>query len=179
MPDHPLSRRSFLCLAGAAVLSPAQVWASSQPVRSLWLIRSETKEEVRADYLQNGYTNPDSYAKICVLLRDVRANKAMVMDRDLIDSLFLIQAWLAKNGHHQPLMVNSGYRTESTNRSIEGAAKHSLHTVGEAADIWVPDLRTDSLRDLVASFGIGGVGFYPSKKFIHVDSGTVKTWRGA
>ena len=126
----PVSRRAFLGFMGAAALSPAGVWAASFPVRNLWLVHQKTKEEFRAAYYHNGFINTDAYAKLCVLLRDTKANKATVMDQSLIDSLFLVQSWLSKNDYHQPIIVNSGYRTEETNRSTEGASQKSLHMKG-------------------------------------------------
>ena len=179
MSAPSLTRRALLAAIGASFLAPGSLFAATYPVRSLWLVRKETNEQINANYFRYGKPDPDAYAKICVLLRDVRAKQATVMDQELLDSLFLIQSWLNRNGYRQPMVVNSGYRTEKTNNSIEGAARNSLHLQGRAADIWVPGLSTQSLQKLAASFERGGVGCYPAKNFIHVDSGAFRQWNGA
>ena len=51
--------------------------------------------------------------------------------------------------------------------------------VGKAIDIRVPGVKLDHLRSAAASLKIGGVGFYPSSNFVHVDTGRVRYWYGS
>ncbi len=55
-------------------------------------------------------------------------------------------------------------------------AKHSLHMDGKAIDIRLPGVALADLRDAAMSLGAGGVGFYASEDFVHVDTGRVRHW---
>lgn len=101
------------------------------------------------------------------------------MSPKLLDLLYLIQVWLRINRLPYKILVNSGYRTPQHNSKLEGAAKQSLHIKAMAADIRIPGLSVDNLGKLAQAIGVGGVGFYPTKGFIHVDVGKVRTWRVA
>lgn len=88
-----------------------------------------------------------------------------------------------------PIVILSGYRTESYNATLEGAASKSQHVQGRALDIWHPAMEP---RDVYAalhqaqSMGalplLGGLGLYRS--FVHLDvrpkvpKGHLATWAG-
>jgi uncharacterized protein YcbK (DUF882 family) len=55
-------------------------------------------------------------------------------------------------------------------------AKHSLHMVGNAIDVRLPGVPLTELRDAALSLRQGGVGFYPSEQFVHLDTGPVRRW---
>jgi uncharacterized protein YcbK (DUF882 family) len=74
------------------------------------------------------------------------------------------------------MIIHSGYRTEQTNRNLEGAARRSQHLLGRAADITLPGLPATYVGRLAAHYAAGGVGFYPSRDFIHVDTGQRRFW---
>ena len=150
--------------------------AATFPERTLWLHRVQTREEGRALYFRDHALVPDGYSLLCYLLRDVRADRATRMDVRLIHLLFGMQAWLRAVGIRQPLRVNSGYRTPATNADTEGAAVHSRHLAGQAADIAVEGIPSAVLAQLASRFDAGGVGVYPT--FVHVDTGPVRTWAG-
>ncbi|MDH4569678.1 DUF882 domain-containing protein [Pseudomonas sp. BN414] len=119
------------------------------------------------------------YRQGCRILRDVKYKSTVKINVKLLDLLFLIQAWLRINKLPTRILVNSGYRTPQHNATLEGAARQSLHIRGMAADIRIPGVSVERLGKLVRAIGAGGVGFYPSKGFIHVDVGRVRTWRAA
>jgi uncharacterized protein YcbK (DUF882 family) len=48
--------------------------------------------------------------------------------------------------------------------------------VGKAVDIRVPGVKLDDLRAAATWLKLGGVGFYPSSNFVHVDTGRVRYW---
>ena len=158
--------------AGANPAAPAAAF----PERTLWLRRTQTKEEGRALYFQGNALVPDGYSLLCYLLRDVRAERVTRMDVKLIHLLFGMQAWMRSVGIRQPLRVNSGYRTPETNAGTEGAAVHSQHLSGKAVDFAVDGIPSAVLAQLALRFNAGGVGVYPA--FVHVDTGPVRTWAG-
>lgn len=146
--------------------------------REIWLARSATGEEARVTYWKNGKLDIDGYIRACQMLRDVKANSAVQMDIGLLDLLRAIQGWLVYFNVNTPIIINSGYRTAKTNGSTEGAARDSYHMKGRAADITMPGIPTQYLFQLAKSFSAGGLGFYPSKSFVHVDTGRIRYWRG-
>jgi len=150
--------------------------AATFPERTLWLHRVQTREEGRVRYFQDHALVPDGYSLLCYLLRDVRADRVTRVDVKLIHLLFGMQAWLRAVGIRQPLRVDSGYRTPATHADAEGAAVHSRHLAGQAADFTVEGIPNAVLAKLAWRFDAGGVGVYPT--FVHVDTGPVRTWAG-
>ena len=57
-----------------------------------------------------------------------------------------------------------------------GVAKNSMHVQAEAIDIRLPGVRTSRLRDIALAMARGGVGYYASSDFLHVDVGRVRRW---
>lgn len=173
------SRRRFLAAAAAAIALPQVVLAAASTPgkeRGLWLRRSGTGEECRLVYSRDGKLLLRPYRDVCHVMRDVKAQKIGVIDPDLLDVLYLTQKWFSAQGVRQPLIINSGFRTEKTNASIEGAARASLHTQGSAADIWIPGVTPDQITQLGLFFKAGGIGYYPKQGFVHLDTGLFRTW---
>lgn len=178
-----MRRREFLLKSAAslfAIGAPGISFGQSfwDFPRTLWLKRPATGEERQVVYWANGNYVTDGYREACHLLRDVRANLTVAMDPVLLDILRGIQGWFEMAGIYRPIVLNSGYRSPKTNSETEGAARTSQHVSGKAADIWIPDVPSDYLAKLAAHLRGGGVGIYPSKGFIHVDSGRLRSWRG-
>ena len=63
--------------------------------------------------------------------------------------------------------VNSNSRNLLNRRSF---------LVGKAIDIRVPGVKLDHLRQAARALKLGGVGYYPSSNFVHVDTGRVRHW---
>lgn len=148
--------------------------------RELWIRRQGTREEVKVTYWRDGQLVPEGYWQACALLRDVRANVMTTMDPTLLDILRGVvgfyQAW---NWPH-PVVLTSGFRTQKTNNALskEGAAKNSMHLYGKAADMYVPGVPPGDIAKLALHLRQGGVGFYPSRGFTHIDTGRLRSWRG-
>lgn len=190
-----LDRRSFLqkgarlgaAAAGSLVL-PASFSAPAQASnlgldltrgsRVLDLYRPETGEKLQLEYLRDGQWQHRSYEYLCWLMRDIHVNKPEAMDYNLIAILDWIQWYLRQYGYTQPLQILSGYRSPETNEKTEGAAKQSQHLLGKAIDIRIPGLSAEYLGKLVQWLSRGGVGVYHNKNFVHIDTGSVRTWRG-
>lgn len=65
----------------------------------------------------------------------------------------------------KPLVINSGYRTESHNKAVGGAA-NSYHKYGRAFDVAGADV--DLMCKILKSIGVKGIIKYPT--FVHMDS---------
>lgn len=144
--------------------------------RLLTLYRTANKESIDICYWENGSLNLAGYTQACWLLRDVQANQWTYMDPRLLDLLCAIQAWVRQYGYHEPLHIHSGFRTPYTNLNTEGAAKNSMHLQAKAVDFTMPGLSWEYVGKLAAHYAAGGVGFYPSAHFIHVDTGRLRYW---
>jgi len=85
----------------------------------------------------------------------------------LANQLQFIRDYIGK-----PIKINSGYRSQSHNETIEGA-KNSQHKLGKAADIVVKGIKPKQLfkiiEELINDGEIlqGGLSSYP--KFLHYD----------
>jgi uncharacterized protein YcbK (DUF882 family) len=190
-PKNPscITRRFFLagCL-GVPLLTPLQSAVASTYLdpdfwsrpRELWLQRLETAEGMRVCYWAEGQYRPEAYTQLCWLLRDVRAGQAVQMDTTLLNVLAGLYAYYRAYGRSGPVFVSSGYRTQSTNRllSAEGAARNSMHLYGRAADITIPGVPLEHLARVKRYLHAGGLGFYPGRHFIHIDTGSTRSWQG-
>lgn len=186
-PNAPMfTRRSFLKAAvGTAALACSPVFAQQQSdfwdkPRELWLYRYATKEQIRATYFKDGQLVQEEYNRLCWFMRDSHVNKMVAMDFVLLDVLRGIQGFYQLNGWNYPIVLNSGYRSPETNKKLkkEGAAKNSMHLYGRAADVYMPGAPIRDVARLGLHFRKGGVGFYPDKGFVHIDTGNLRVWRG-
>jgi uncharacterized protein YcbK (DUF882 family) len=71
---------------------------------------------------------------------------------------------------HQ-IALSTGQRIQvvSAFRGLGPSGDFNYHVRGMAADIKVPGVSTEDLRDLAKSLGATGVGYYPTVQFVHVD----------
>lgn len=179
------NRRSFLgygALAMAAAMVPerAQAAVSKRPERVLSLFHTHTGERLKIAYCCDGIYQPEALSQLNHLLRDFRIDQERPIDPKLFDLLHELGGVLETD---QPYHIISGYRSAQTNAMLRarggahtGVASSSLHMVGKAIDIRLPGVKLDHLRSAAASLKLGGVGFYPSSNFVHVDTGRVRYW---
>lgn len=175
-----MDRRHFLrTLATAAplVALPGTALASFTP-RVLTFAHLHTAERLTVEYSDGLRYLPDALTAIDHLLRDFRTGDVHVIDPRLLD---LLHGLHAAAGSTRPFEIISGYRSPQTNARLRqagsgGVASGSLHMRGQAIDIRLPDVRLASLRDAALSLARGGVGYYPSSNFVHVDTGRVRRW---
>ncbi len=147
--------------------------------RRIFLKRERTGETSEIYYYANGQLDQKQYWLASYLLRDVQQKKMVYMDPKLLDLICAVQAWLVYYGNSNPLTVVSGFRTLKTNSGLEGAAKNSMHLYGKAIDFRVAGLDVNALGQIAHQFSAGGVGLYPSSNFLHLDTGSVRTWNGS
>jgi uncharacterized protein YcbK (DUF882 family) len=111
------------------------------------------------------------------LLRDFRTGESHPIDPALLDILYDLQSRADRDA---PFEVISGYRSPTTNamlhRLSSGVAEHSQHLLGKAIDVRLSGYPTLNLCTHARTLARGGVGFYPSSDFIHVDTGSVRFW---
>ena len=185
-----MNRRRFLgygAAAAAAALVPARAQgavadrSSAKPIeRVLSFFNTHTGERLRTAYCCSGKYEPEALQAINHILRDFRANEIKPIDPGLLDLLHELGGTLETD---QPFHIISGYRSPHTNAMLRtrggaqtGVASGSLHMVGRAIDIRVPGVKLDHLRSAARSLKLGGVGYYPSSNFVHVDTGRVRFW---
>ncbi|HMK67976.1 MAG TPA: DUF882 domain-containing protein [Stellaceae bacterium] len=136
-----------------------------------------TAESLDAVYWANDYYIPQSLKRIDWVLRDFHVNATHAIDKKLLDLLFALQRRLNTD---EPFQVTSGYRSPKTNARLvklnEGGAAHSLHMKGMAVDVFLKERSIGDLHSAAIAAGAGGVGYYPSHGFIHLDVGPVRQW---
>ena len=79
---------------------------------------------------------------------------------------------------NSPVMITSGYRTESHNKKV-GGAKKSMHLDGRAADIVVKNVSPSKVAAYAERLmpEKGGIGEY--RTFVHIDVRKEKSrWKG-
>ena len=176
-------RRRFLRRAGAvcgtlglmaAIPAPASIIARP---RQLQFVHTHTGETLTADYFDGSCYSQTCLSEVDHLLRDFRTGESHRIDPQLLDVLFDLQN-LANR--HSTFEVISGYRSPATNamlhRRSNGVAEHSQHLLGKAIDVRLTGYSTERLGEHARSLARGGVGFYASSDFIHVDTGPVRFW---
>lgn len=99
------------------------------------------------------------------------------MDKRLFDQISKIQTML---GVEAEVQIVSGYRSPATNEALRaqssGVAKKSYHMLGQAIDFRLDGVDLKKVRDAARDLKAGGVGFYPSSDFVHIDTGPVRYW---
>ena len=159
------------------MIQPAGV---QKAVRKLSLYNLHTSEKCTVVYKDCGQCVPDALAEVNHVLRDWRNDEVHPIDTRLLDLLADLHVQLGTN---DPFNVISGYRSPQTNAMLHersaGVASKSLHMQGMAIDIRLPDVQLRRVRDTALAMGRGGVGYYESSNFVHVDVGRVRRWTGA
>lgn len=186
MFDSIFSRRLFLKASLACALLLAEidpVWAKvpkleNLPVGKLSLYNTHSKERITVDYRDPaGNYNPDALKSLNWILRCHYTGEVADMDIKVIEHLNLVDK---KLGGGNEFHIISGYRSPEYNSRLrrEGhhVARHSLHLKAKAVDIAIPGMGLDKLHRTALNLKFGGVGYYPGAGFVHLDSGSFRTW---
>lgn len=175
--DH--TRRSFIAKTSAFLLVGACIpklsFARKALItpksfdRKLSLYNAHTGEWFKGTYKSQNKFVPEALTELNKFLRDWRNDAVHPIDPRLLDLVYDLQKGLATT---QPFDIISAYRSPQTNAMLceksNGVAKKSLHISGAAIDIRISK-RLKNLRDLARRLNRGGVGYYPSTGFVHVD----------
>ncbi len=195
------SRRNFLrssltglvgVAAGSATLLDTDDAAAAETVRrseillasfgggarTLSFKNTHTGEELTTTYWRGGSYEQAALDEINYLLRDFRTGEVHNINKGLLNLLTAIRR---QTGVSAPVNIVSGYRSPKTNAMLrrtrgEGVARQSYHVRGMAIDLRLPGYSTSSIARQARSMAVGGVGFYSSSDFVHVDVGPVRTW---
>lgn len=158
----------------ASPASPALIQSRFAGIgrRFLWLRHAATAEETHVAFRSPaGVLDEAGFSRLCWAFRDWRDGDAAIwMDARLFDLLAAIQTE-ATIAADMPVRVTltSGFRTARRNRTIEGAAYHSQHIRGRAADIGLTGIPHAETARIASALGAHGIGRYPG--FTHVDTG--------
>lgn len=178
-------RRSLLTFAAAAGFAAfaAPAWATALgttgPRRAV-LHNLHTGDRFDEVYYENGRYLVDALAEASRVMRDWRTGETHEIDPALYDALHAIAGKLETRA---PFGIISGYRSPTTNAMLNarssGVAKKSQHMLGKAIDVRLSGVELSNLHKAALAVGAGGVGYYPSSDFVHVDTGRVRQWRGS
>ena len=175
---YRLSLLVFLLLAPLGH-STDSVTQSAREYR-LRFYHTHTRERLDVVYRRGDQYIPEALAALDHYLRDHRTGDMRHFDPHLFDLLYDLTASVGDSGGE--IDVICGYRTPWSNELLRrrsphtGVAQHSLHMQAEAIDIRLPGIPTFELRDAALELHRGGVGYYRSSDFVHVDVGRVRRW---
>jgi uncharacterized protein YcbK (DUF882 family) len=145
--------------------------------RSLSFFHTHTKEQATITFWRDGRYDEQGLKQLNWFLRDWRVNEPATMDPLLFNVLWEVYR---ESGSREPINIISAYRSPATNAMLRHRSKavseHSQHMLGKAMDIRLPDVDTGRLRAVAMRMQYGGVGYYPSSAFVHVDTGNVRAW---
>ena len=179
-----LRRRCFLkvgVFTFAAAFTPLSVCAGAADLladkkRRLRLYNLHTEERLQICYWKNGAYDRQALKAIDHILRDHRSGEIHSIDPRLLDLLHAISVKTGSCRFH----VISGYRSPATNSMLRKddlqVASQSMHTLGKAVDIQMPDFDSRQLYREAVDLKSGGAGYYPDRNFVHVDVGPVRCW---
>lgn len=167
---------SLLALSGTKTLNAAVKHPLSP--KTLALKHFHTGDKLKLTYFEQGRYIEDALQEISYLLRDYHTGDVHPIDPALLDQLFDLKLAL---GINTSFLVFSGYRSPRTNAKLHkrycNVAKHSLHTQGRALDLHVDGLATSKIRNAALALGRGGVGYSQRSDFVHLDTGSFRSWQ--
>jgi uncharacterized protein YcbK (DUF882 family) len=182
-----LNRRTFLkaTLTGALTLmgvgSAFGRFVSTPellPAGQLSLYNTHTRERIALAFRDEaGNYDLNSLNTLNWILRCHYTNETTEMDVNTLEFLNLVDK---KLGGNNEIHIVSAYRSPTYNNKLResghGVAQKSLHLSGKAIDISIPGKNIASIREAAVDLRMGGVVYYPGSGFVHIDSGTFRTW---
>lgn len=140
---------------------------------------THTGDQLKLTYFEQGRYIEDALHEINLLFRDYHDGSVHPIDPALLDQLYDLKHTLEVR---KPFHIVSGYRSPATNADLrkhsDGVAKNSLHMEGRAIDIRIEGFDTRRIRNAALAMQRGGVGYYGRSDFVHLDTGSVRTWVG-
>jgi hypothetical protein len=166
--------------SGSAVVEARRRWherldkrLGKPPLAVVNLFNTWTHEYVVVDAEAK---QPPPHAVVDWFLRCHFTNHPTTMDQRLFP--LLMKAAAEFRSHR--IDIISGYRADKYNLMLRkkgrGVARNSQHPQGNAVDFRVDGVSTQRLRAWAQRQRLGGVGYYPASKFVHVDTGPIRAW---
>ena len=167
-----------LLARGAAGQEPAPAPAPED--RSIELFNTHTLAKLHVTYKRGDRYDPAALEQLNKILVDHRSGETHTMDPGLFDQLFDLARAAGVEPRYE---IISGYRSPASNSKMaakpgSGVAKRSLHMQGRAMDVRLKGVTVEKLRDLALAAKRGGVGYYRRSQFVHIDTGSFRTWTG-
>ncbi|WP_051356953.1 DUF882 domain-containing protein [Azorhizobium doebereinerae] len=163
-----------LTICGTGTLQNA---VANGDTRSLTFTNAHTGESGTFTFKREGRYDPEVLTKLNWILRDWRKEEPTEMDPHLFDVIWEVYRDV---GATAPITILCGYRSPSTNAMLrarsKAVAETSQHMRGKAMDFYIPGVQLSELRAAGLRLQRGGVGFYPSSNFVHMDTGGVRMW---
>lgn len=159
--------------------TPSILDRNSPSHKMLAFHNTHTGDQLNLTYFEEGRYITDALHEINHLFRDYHDGSVHPIDPALLDQLYDLKHVLEVR---KPFHIVSGYRSPATNADLrkhsDGVAKNSLHMEGRAIDIRIEGLDTRRIRNAALAMQRGGVGYYGRSDFVHLDTGSVRTWGG-
>jgi len=182
--DRTAARRRFLrdgvrlAAVGALPLWSHAAQGRAAAPRSLAMRHTHTDERIELVFAAGERYLPEALGRLNHFLRDHYSGEVGVIDPQVFELMHSVQQAL---GTERVFEIISGYRCPATNDKLRntrggGVAKRSLHMQGRAIDLRLAGVPLDELRDAALSLRAGGVGYYASSRFVHLDNGRVRNW---
>lgn len=175
------SKDGTLAVAEPAAAEPARKEDSAlqEPAR-LILVNSHTGEKLDVVYRDEcGAYDPQALSQIDYLMRCHYSHKQVPIDPRVIEYLYAVDKSFDGGGNE--IQVISGYRSPEYNKILRRrgrrrVARNSLHMAGKAIDFRIPGVKVSHIRKAALAMQFGGVGYYPRRGFVHIDSGRFRHW---
>lgn len=165
-------------LAEATLASPKKSDRADQPLRLRIPLGTVVSVHLAEAVVLDAIPGPQEERLLQRLLRDRTNWEEHPMDPR---PLAVLRAAMTSFGARRVEVV-SGYRSDKLNEMLRKKGRHvarqSQHVLGSAVDFRLVGIATRDLLRFVRANHRGGVGFYPSSGFVHVDGGPRRQWRG-
>ena len=169
-----------ICAVGViAVMMPSATEdaVANGDTRTIHFFHTHTGETIDATFRVDGHYDAAVLRQLNHFLRDWRNDDETNMDPRLFDAVW--ESYRSA-GATDRIQIYSAYRSPETNamlrRRSRAVAEHSQHMLGKAMDTTLPGFPMAQVRDAGMKLQRGGVGWYPSANFVHLDVGGVRSW---
>ncbi len=166
---------TILCTIAAP--TSTQTAVANGDTRTINLFHAHRKDSISVTFRRDGSYDTGGLAQLNHFLRDWRNDQSTRMDPRLFDVI-----WEAQRGAGSSSVVTvlSAYRSPTTNAMLRSrsraVAKESQHMHGRAMDMRMADANMHRVREVALRLQRGGVGWYGSSNFVHLDVGSVRAW---
>ena len=173
-----MGRRRVLTAGAGLLLTPmgaspglaaGAAGARESAARRLVLRSVVTGEELDVQFHYDQRHVPAAMARIAYLLRDAGTGECHAVDPKLLDDLHHLARAFAVEPYFS---VMAGFRSPQPGQA------RSLHSLGRAADVRLRGVDVKDLAERALALNCGGVGYYRRCAFVHLDTGSRRSWNG-